>query len=78
MNAIKERLIGAITVMSIDEAEKLWNLVLSDYNSENWESVDEVEPTVEEINILKAYYDGSDDLQAIISHEELKKKLNRN
>lgn len=76
MNAIKERLIGAITVMSVDEAEKLWNIIQSDYNTMNWEGIDEAEPTADEIDIMKAYYDGDEELQASISHDELKKELN--
>jgi len=76
MNFIKERLIGAITVMSVEEAEKLWNMILSDYSDIEWESIGDVEPTEEETSIFKAYKSGDEEYQTTISHNELKKELN--
>lgn len=43
MSNIKELIIGAITVMSDDEANKLWNVILKKYN-QNWENIEEVDP----------------------------------
>ena len=76
MNFIKERLIGAITVMSVEEAEKLWNIILSEYDDFKWENFAETDPTEEETNIFKAYMSGDEEYQTTISHSELKKELN--
>lgn len=43
MSAIKERLIGAVTVMDEEKAERLWNIILTDFNSE-WDNILEEEP----------------------------------
>lgn len=43
MSAIKERLIGAVTVMDEEKAKKLWNIILNDFNSE-WDNIPEEEP----------------------------------
>ena len=40
---MKERLLGAITVMTESEALKLWNIVEQLY-SDDWEAVEEVPP----------------------------------
>ena len=47
MSDIKERLIGAITVMSEEQAEKLWNKLLLD-------SAPEIEPDEFDSQMLKA------------------------
>lgn len=76
MNFIKERLIGAITVMSVEEAEKLWNIILSDYSEINFEGIDEIDPTEEETSIFNAYKSGDEEYQTAINHIDLKKELN--
>ena len=43
MSAVKERLIGAVTVMDEKMAERLWNIILSDFSSE-WDGIPEEEP----------------------------------
>lgn len=51
MSNIKELIIGAITVMSDDEANKLWNVILKKYN-QNWENIEEVDPDEWDLKML--------------------------
>lgn len=51
MSNIKELIIGAITVMSDDEANKLWNVILKEYN-QNWENIEEVDPDEWDLKML--------------------------
>lgn len=51
MSNIKELIISAITVMSDDEANKLWNVILKKYN-QNWENIEEVDPDEWDLKML--------------------------
>ncbi len=78
MTAVKERIIGALTVMSDKEAEKIWQIILEDFASPEdllWTGIDEVEPDDDEIKIIKAYENGVEQYQPYITHSELKKNL---
>lgn len=76
MDAVKERLIGAITLMSTDDATALWEYVVDTHAPRtSLDSVEAVEPTVEEIEILKAYEAGEEQYQPSIAHDDLKKEL---
>lgn len=72
MTAVKERIIGAVTVMNEEDAEKIWQLILSTFALADLE---EVEATEEEIAALDAYHRGDEDYQPALSHEELLKEL---
>ena len=52
MTAVKERIMGAVTLMNNDTAEKFWKLIQSHYiiSSKNWEDIEEAEP--DEIDLL--------------------------
>lgn len=68
MTAIKERLIGAITVMSEQDAEKFWHIIQEEF-------LEEAIPSDEELEALKAYQNGDEGYQPTISHAALKKEL---
>ena len=72
MSNIKERIIGAVTIMSEEEAEKVWNLIQASFILPN---VEEVEPEPEELEALRRYEAGDPDYQPSISAEDLKKEL---
>lgn len=57
MNKIKERLFGAITVMSDEEAMRLWNFVESLHLKNGWDAVDEAEPDEEDLAMLREIAD---------------------
>ena len=72
MSNIKERILGAVTVMSEKDAEKVWNLIMATFALAN---ADEVEPDPDEEEIMYAYKSGAPDYQAAISQEDLIKEL---
>ena len=53
MTAVKERLIGAITMMDDTMAESLWHIVVTDYAPRSWNDIPEVEPDEADLRILK-------------------------
>ena len=75
MTIIKERIIGAITVMSEKEAETVWNIIKQEFGDKSmmWDELEADEPTAEELDIIKKYENGDDMYQPYILHEDLKK-----
>lgn len=53
MSEVKARLIGAITVMDEDGAQRLWDIVKRLYSSNSWEAVEEVEPDEADLQMLR-------------------------
>ena len=49
MSNVKERIIGAVTIMSEEEAEKVWNLIQASFILSD---VEEIEPDPEELEAL--------------------------
>jgi len=72
MSGIKERILGAVTVMSEDDARKVWELIRTTFALSNLE---EEAPDDDELDILNAYHSNSSEYQPFVSHEELKKEL---
>ena len=72
MSDIKERIIGAVTIMSEEEAEKVWNLIQSSFVLSD---VEEVKPDPDELEAMRRYEAGDPDYQPSISAEDLKKEL---
>lgn len=52
MSNVKERIIGAVTIMSEEEAEKVWNLIQASFILSD---VEEIEPDPEELEALRRY-----------------------
>ena len=52
MSNVKERIIGAVTVMSCKDAEKIWALIQGTFALANAE---EVAPDIDELAALKSY-----------------------
>ncbi len=44
MSAVKERILGAITVMSDDDAATVWRFILSRFPAGSWDDIEEVTP----------------------------------
>lgn len=72
MSNVKERIIGAVTIMSEEEAEKVWNLIQASFILSD---VEEIEPDPEELEALRRYEAGEPDYQPSISAENLKREL---
>lgn len=73
MSAIKERLLGAITVMSEEEALSLWLTISKSHTS--WNDIEEVEPDEFDLQMLEEI-ENNPECQEFISQEELLKTLN--
>ena len=73
MSNIKERIFGAVTVMSEEDAQKVWDLILSTFTLDN---IEQVVPEPDEQAIMKAYKSGDPNYQPSVSQEDLLKELN--
>ena len=69
MSAVKERILGAVTVMNEEDATKIWNIIKLHF------SFSDEMPSEEEKAIILAYKNNDADYQPFISHEELKREL---
>lgn len=74
MSAIKERLLGAVTVMDDSDAEKVWNFVVENLSPRAWEDIEEVTPDEWDLKMLDNI-DQNPDCRDFISQEELLKEL---
>lgn len=72
MSAIKERIIGAVSIMNEKDAEKVWNLIQATFALAN---APEEQADNDEIEIMQAYRNGNPDYQATISHSDVLKEL---
>lgn len=73
MSTIKERIIGAVSIMNDSDAEKLWQLIQATFSLANApESIAEEN----ELAILKEYSNGNPDYQPLITHTDILKNLN--
>ena len=69
MSVVKERLFGAITVMSEEYAEKIWEIIKLQF------AFPEEIPSEEEQAIICSYKNNEADYQPFISHDDLKREL---
>jgi len=53
MSAVKERIIGAVTVMSDSDAENFWKIIQKKFTP-SWDNIEEIEPDEDDIAILQA------------------------
>ena len=75
MSNVKERILGAVTIMSEEDAIKVWNLIQGAFALSNAE---EVAPYPDERAAISAYKAGDPDYQPSISQEEVLKELGLN
>lgn len=52
MTAVKEKIIDAVTVMSDDDAEKIWEHIIKKF-TRSWENIEEESPDAIDIQMLK-------------------------
>ena len=72
MSNVKERILGAITIMSEKDAEKVWELIQATFILNNAE---EVVPEPEELEAIRAYQNGDPEYQPYVTQDELMKEL---
>lgn len=74
MNIFKERIIGAVTVMSSKDLEKLWTILKNEFNNPDWNSIEEVEPDKIDLKMLSEI-NSDKDCKSFVSEEETLKHL---
>ena len=72
MSNIKERILGAVTVMSEKDAKTLWKIIIDNFPS--WDDIDEVEPDEIDLAMLREA-ETDPDCQTFVSSEEAMKEL---
>ncbi len=75
MNAIKERILGAVTVMDDSDAQKVWEFVVENLSSRSWDDIEEISPDEWDLKMLDDI-DTNPDCHEFVSQEELLKGLN--
>ena len=75
MNAIKERILGAVTVMDDSDAQKVWEFVVENLSSRSWDDIEEISPDEWDLKMLDDI-DTNPDCHKFVSQEELLKGLN--
>lgn len=76
MSAVKERIIGAVTVMNEEDAKQFWEIILHEFSSKNnWDDIEEVDPDEWDIEML-ADIESDPDCKSFISEKELLDNLN--
>lgn len=73
MSSIKERLLGAITVMNEEEAAELWRFVEKTY-SDPWARIEEEAPDEFDLEMLRAAKTDPD-CSVFVTSEELKEAI---
>lgn len=76
MSIIKERIIGAITVMDEKEAKELWELIRAKYEN-GWDEIEIEEPDEWDRQMIKSA-ESNMDCQEFISKEQVYKQLGLN
>ena len=72
MSNVKERILGAVTIMSEKDAEKVWNLIQSAFALSNAE---EEVPDEEELAAMYAYAAGDPEYEPALSRDRVMKEL---
>lgn len=74
MTAIKERILGAVTIMNESDAEKVWDFMIHNLSPRSWEDIEEVSPDDWDLKMLEDI-EKNPDCHKFISQEELLKEL---
>lgn len=77
MTAIKERILGAVSVMNEADAEVVWELILANFPKRSWSDIETVEPDEFDKKMLESIKDDPD-CSEFVSSEEAMKELGLN
>lgn len=72
MSNIKERILGAVTVMSDKDANALWKIILNNFS--HWEDIEEIIPDETDTEMLKDIQ-SNPDCHSFVSQEEVIREL---
>ena len=74
MSNIKERILGAITVMNDYDAEIIWKLIVNRFADTSWDNIEIEEPDEIDLQMLKEI-EKNPDCHEFISSEEAMQQL---
>ena len=74
MSNVKERILGAVTVMSDYDAEIIWKIILKHFTDTSWDNVREEAPDEIDLQMLKEIKENPD-CREFVSSEEAMKEL---
>ena len=74
MNPVKERIIGAVSIMNDADAKIVWDMITDIFPSRSWEDIEEVEPDEIDLEMLREIADNPD-CSTFVSEEEAMKML---
>ena len=72
MSNIKERILGAVTVMSETDANTLWKLIIDNFSA--WENIETVIPDETDIAMLKEI-ESNPDCHSFVSNDAAMREL---
>lgn len=77
MSGIKERIVGALSIMSDEDAESVWAFIRDGYvvKSKTWDDIDEVEPDSDELELIKKYSAAPSAYAPAVTHEDLRSQI---
>lgn len=73
MSNVKERILGAVTVMSDNDANALWKIIIDNFSA--WSDVEEITPDEMDCKMLNEIKTNKD-CHTFVSQEEAMKELN--
>ena len=74
MDAIKERIVGAVSIMDEDAAKEVWNFILDYIPKHTWDNIEEVKPDDFDKEMIEDIKNNPD-CQDFVSEEEALKEL---
>ncbi len=60
MSEVKARLMGAITVMDEDAAQRLWAIIESMYSAPDWDAIEEEDPDEIDLEMIREIQEDPD------------------
>jgi len=74
MSNVKERIIGAVTIMDEQDAVKVWNIIMTTFRQKEWSNIPEEAPDDVDLAMLSEIKADAD-CQKFVSSEEAMKLL---
>lgn len=74
MSEVKANLIGAITVMDEEGAQRLWKIVKQMYSSDSWDAVENTEPDEIDLQMIREAQTDPD-CSTFVSDDEVREVL---
>ena len=72
MSNVKERIIGAVTVMNEEDAAHIWKLITDTFQDRQWASIPVEEPDDIDINMIEEMKNNPDCSDFVSSDEAMK------